>query len=122
MADSSCNNLTSLARALSQPTLNLNDMNDVTLSPTRSIPLFKCRRRKLSICNLIESVEPSPIAPEARVLVINTGGTIGMTLHDKGMANVTHSVVVFTVSQPASLLALSCCFAGGTSKPCVTVM
>ncbi|KAL3049158.1 hypothetical protein OYC64_008603 [Pagothenia borchgrevinki] len=86
MADSSCNNLTSLARALSQPTLNLNDMNDVTLSPTRSIPLFKCRRRKLSICNSIESVEPSPIAPEARVLVINTGGTIGMTLHDKVLA------------------------------------
>nr|XP_033967409.1 60 kDa lysophospholipase isoform X2 [Pseudochaenichthys georgianus] len=80
MAAPSCNNLTSLARALSQPTLNLND------SPTRSIPLSKCRRRKLSICNSTESSEPSPIAPEAHVLVINTGGTIGMTLHDQVLA------------------------------------
>ncbi|KAK5857367.1 hypothetical protein PBY51_010619 [Eleginops maclovinus] len=86
MADSSFNNLTSLARALSQPTLNLNEINDVNLSPTRSIPLFKCRRRKLSSCNSIEFVETSPISPEARVLVINTGGTIGMTLHDKVLA------------------------------------
>ncbi|KAK5886249.1 hypothetical protein CesoFtcFv8_017301 [Champsocephalus esox] len=80
MAAPSCINLTSLARALSQPTLNLND------SPTRSIPLSKCRRRKLSICNSTESSEPSPTAPEAQVLVINTGGTIGMTLHDQVLA------------------------------------
>uniref|UniRef100_A0A7N6C4U5 asparaginase n=1 Tax=Anabas testudineus TaxID=64144 RepID=A0A7N6C4U5_ANATE len=45
-----------------------------------------CRRRKLSSCNSLECVEPvtSPCA-EARVLVINTGGTIGMTLHDNGV-------------------------------------
>ncbi|KAM6969254.1 60 kDa lysophospholipase [Tautogolabrus adspersus] len=85
MADSSFNNLTSLARALSQPKLDLLESTDV--SP-RNIPLHHARRRKLSSCNSIESIEPltSPSASEARVLVINTGGTIGMTLHDNVLA------------------------------------
>uniref|UniRef100_A0A8C4EA26 asparaginase n=1 Tax=Dicentrarchus labrax TaxID=13489 RepID=A0A8C4EA26_DICLA len=45
------------------------------------------RMKRLSSCNSIECVDPvtSPSA-EARVLVINTGGTIGMTLHDNVLA------------------------------------
>ncbi|XP_029315969.1 60 kDa lysophospholipase isoform X2 [Cottoperca gobio] len=88
MADSSFNNMTSLARALSQPTLDLNEMTEVEVIPPRNIQLHRCRRRKLSSCNSIESVEPltSPSVVEARVLVINTGGTIGMTLHDNVLA------------------------------------
>ncbi|XP_060918484.1 60 kDa lysophospholipase isoform X2 [Labrus mixtus] len=86
MADSSFNNLTSLARALSQPKLDLLESPDV--GPPRNIALHPARRRKLSSCNSIESIEPltSPTTAEARVLVINTGGTIGMTLHDNVLA------------------------------------
>ncbi|XP_063354067.1 60 kDa lysophospholipase isoform X2 [Pelmatolapia mariae] len=86
MADSSTNGLTSLARALSQPSLDLIEVNDV--SPPRSLQLHAGRRRKLSSCNSIESADlvTSPCAAEARVLVINTGGTIGMTLHDDVLA------------------------------------
>ncbi|XP_049917345.1 60 kDa lysophospholipase isoform X1 [Epinephelus moara] len=85
MADSSFNNLTSLARALSQPTLNVIEANDV--GPARNV-LHPRRRRKLSSCSSFEHVETvtSPSAVEARVLVINTGGTIGMTLHDNVLA------------------------------------
>uniref|UniRef100_A0A7N6C012 asparaginase n=1 Tax=Anabas testudineus TaxID=64144 RepID=A0A7N6C012_ANATE len=85
MADSSFDNMTSLARALSQPKLDLIETNDI--HPPRNVQLHQCRRRKLSSCNSLECVEPvtSPCA-EARVLVINTGGTIGMTLHDNVLA------------------------------------
>ena len=77
-------NLTPLARALSQPQLDLPEGNDV--GPPRSIQLHPTRMRKLSSCNSLDLIEPlvSPAAAEARVLVINTGGTIGMTLHDNG--------------------------------------
>lgn len=86
MADSSTNGLTSLARALSQPSLDLIEVNDV--SPPRSLQLHPGRRRKLSSCNSIENADlvTSPCAAEARVLVINTGGTIGMTLHEDVLA------------------------------------
>uniref|UniRef100_A0A3B4ABL5 asparaginase n=1 Tax=Periophthalmus magnuspinnatus TaxID=409849 RepID=A0A3B4ABL5_9GOBI len=88
MADSvfSLNNLTSLARALSQPTLDLIDSNEI--SPPRNAQLHPTRRRKLSSCSSFDNIEPatSPGAAEARVLVINTGGTIGMTLHDNVLA------------------------------------
>lgn len=82
MADSSFNNLTDLARALSQPSLDLIESNDI--SPSRSVQVHPRRRRKLSSCSSFDSNDPltSPCAAEARVLVINTGGTIGMTLHD----------------------------------------
>ncbi|KAJ0063138.1 hypothetical protein NL108_012605 [Boleophthalmus pectinirostris] len=87
MADStfSLNNLTSLARALSQPTLNAIEPNEI--SPQRNAQLHPTRRRKLSSCSSFDNIEPvtSPSA-EARVLVINTGGTIGMTLHDNVLA------------------------------------
>lgn len=79
-------NLTPLARALSQPQLVLTETT-VDVSP-RSLPLAlqPSRRRKLTSVNSIESLESltSPSAAEARVLVINTGGTIGMTLRDDG--------------------------------------
>lgn len=79
MADSSFDNLTPLARALSHPKLD----EGTEACP----PLHTCRRRKLLSCKSTESVEPatSPSAvTEARVLVLNTGGTIGMTIHDDG--------------------------------------
>lgn len=78
-------NLTSLARALSQPQMDLSDASNDGF-PSR-VSMQPSRRRKLSSCNSLESVEQqlaSPSAAEARVLVINTGGTIGMTLHDNG--------------------------------------
>uniref|UniRef100_A0A4W6F6U3 asparaginase n=1 Tax=Lates calcarifer TaxID=8187 RepID=A0A4W6F6U3_LATCA len=85
MADTSFNNMTSLARALSQPKLDLIEPNDVFT--TRAAQVYPCRRRKLSSCNSVESLETlTPPAAEARVLVINTGGTIGMTLHDNVLA------------------------------------
>ncbi|XP_047193577.1 60 kDa lysophospholipase isoform X2 [Scophthalmus maximus] len=92
MADSSFDNLTSLARALSHPKLELSEPSDV--SPTRGAQLQPCRRRKLSSCTSLESVEPltSPTA-EARVLVINTGGTIGMTIHDNVLAPTANALV-----------------------------
>nr|XP_020446656.1 60 kDa lysophospholipase isoform X2 [Monopterus albus] len=92
MADSSLDNMTSLARALSQPKLDMKEVNDVG-SP-RNIPLHPCRRRKLSGCNSPESFD-SVISPsaEARVLVINTGGTIGMTLHDDVLAPKANALV-----------------------------
>ncbi|KAM3594180.1 uncharacterized protein V6R79_003669 [Siganus canaliculatus] len=81
-------NLTSLARALSQPQLVDVAEGSIDACTPRNIPLHPTRRRKLSSCASIESVEPlsSPSATEARVLVINTGGTIGMTLHDNVLA------------------------------------
>ncbi|XP_008281682.1 60 kDa lysophospholipase isoform X2 [Stegastes partitus] len=87
MADSSFNSLTSLARALSQPTLDMIEVNDSVFT-TRNVQRHPSRRRKLSSCNSIEITDPvtSPSAAEARVLVINTGGTIGMTLHDDVLA------------------------------------
>ncbi|XP_075874260.1 60 kDa lysophospholipase isoform X2 [Nelusetta ayraudi] len=79
--------LTSLARALSQPQMDLSDAASDAF-PAR-VSLQPSRRRKLSSCTSLESVEQqlaSPSASEARVLVINTGGTIGMTLHDNVLA------------------------------------
>ncbi|XP_068607991.1 60 kDa lysophospholipase [Brachionichthys hirsutus] len=80
-------NLTSLARALSQPQLDVTELM-ADSCPPRTLPLQLPRRRKLSSCNSSESLEllASPAAAEARVLVINTGGTIGMTLHDNVLA------------------------------------
>lgn len=82
-------NLTSLARALSQPQMDLSDASSDGF-PAR-LSMQPSRRRKLSSCNSLESVEQQLASPssaaaaaEARVLVINTGGTIGMTLHDNG--------------------------------------
>lgn len=79
-------NLSSLGRALSQPQLNLSPEGASEASAPRGAPAHLSRRRKLSSCNSLESLEQlaSPTTTEARVLVINTGGTIGMTLHDNG--------------------------------------
>lgn len=84
MADS---NPTVLARALSHSHL---DAVDGDVCPPRSVMVHPPRRRQLSSCASIESVEPrSPTSvAEARVLVINTGGTIGMTLQDQGSSSV----------------------------------
>lgn len=79
-----------LGRALSHPTLI--ETNDVA-SP--NVQLHPCRRRKLSSCSSLEKLDlvASPCGNESRVLVINTGGTIGMTLHDKGYAPKANTLV-----------------------------
>ncbi|XP_023273044.1 60 kDa lysophospholipase isoform X3 [Seriola lalandi dorsalis] len=84
MADSSLQNLTSLARALSQPKLYSSEGDD---SSTRNTQHQLCRRKKLSSCSSSELIESATQhTGEARVLVINTGGTIGMTVHDNVLA------------------------------------
>ncbi|XP_061824807.1 60 kDa lysophospholipase isoform X2 [Nerophis lumbriciformis] len=86
MADTSPNTLTSLARALSHHKLDLLESNEVVLP--RNSQVHPCRRRQLSSCGSLDSSEQasSPSAAEARVLVVNTGGTIGMTLLDNVLA------------------------------------
>ncbi|XP_076833776.1 60 kDa lysophospholipase isoform X3 [Brachyhypopomus gauderio] len=71
---------TSLARALSSATLNQLDQCDVFQSQT-SLCRMGQRRRRISSSHSGDSADVSPSA-EARVLVINTGGTIGMMYHD----------------------------------------
>lgn len=89
--------LTSLARALSQPQMDLSDApSDAS---TARVSMQPSRRRKLSSCSSLEIAEQqlaSPSAAEARVLVINTGGTIGMTMHDNG--NKTINVIIKPMS------------------------
>ncbi|KAM9341418.1 60 kDa lysophospholipase isoform 2-T2 [Symphorus nematophorus] len=86
MADSS---RTSLARALSGAQLDTTEGTPDGCARSSCVQLQPTRRRKLSSCNAVEpcnaSVNASP-ASEVRVLVINTGGTIGMTLHDNVLA------------------------------------
>ncbi|XP_070972867.1 60 kDa lysophospholipase-like isoform X1 [Oncorhynchus clarkii lewisi] len=75
--------MTSLARALSHSRLSQPDQS-VFKSHTsvyRSNVVQPGRRRRLSSSNSVESLDVSPCA-EARVLVINTGGTIGMMYHN----------------------------------------
>ncbi|TNM95457.1 hypothetical protein fugu_016540 [Takifugu bimaculatus] len=81
-------NLSSLGRALSQPQLNLSLDSAPEVPAPRGALTHPSRRRKLSSCNSLESLEQltSPTTSEAHVLVINTGGTIGMTLHDNVLA------------------------------------
>ncbi|XP_014042300.1 60 kDa lysophospholipase isoform X2 [Salmo salar] len=76
--------MTSLTRALSHSRLSQLDQSDVFKSQTsfyRSNVAQPGRRRRLSSSNSVESLDVSPCA-EARVLVINTGGTIGMMYHN----------------------------------------
>ncbi|XP_032403208.1 60 kDa lysophospholipase isoform X3 [Xiphophorus hellerii] len=79
-----------LGRALSHPTLI--ETNDVSPS---NVQLHPSRRRKLSSYSSVENLDlvTSPCGNESRVLVINTGGTIGMTLHDKGYAPTANALV-----------------------------
>ena len=80
--------MTSLARALSHTHLHSLDQSDVfssQMSPCRS-GISQVRRRRISSATSIDS-EMSPSA-EAKVLVINTGGTIGMMTHNNGKINV----------------------------------
>ncbi|KAJ8290384.1 hypothetical protein GJAV_G00012180, partial [Gymnothorax javanicus] len=77
--------MSSLGRALSHSGLNQMDRSNVFLSQTsihRASLTQQGRRSRLSSSNAsMESPEMSPVA-EARVLVINTGGTIGMMYHN----------------------------------------
>uniref|UniRef100_A0A3Q3VKH0 asparaginase n=1 Tax=Mola mola TaxID=94237 RepID=A0A3Q3VKH0_MOLML len=74
--------MTSLARALAQPQLEPTGASDAC-SP-RGVPLVPSRRRQLWSCPSLHPASPNVL--EVRVLVVNTGGTIGMTLHDNGLA------------------------------------
>ncbi|KAL7873198.1 hypothetical protein AOLI_G00122690 [Acnodon oligacanthus] len=78
---SSADNMTSLARALSHSTLNQLDQSDVFQSQTSLCRMGQGRRRAISSSQSVDSLDMSPSA-EARVLVINTGGTIGMMYHN----------------------------------------
>ncbi|CAG5866400.1 unnamed protein product [Menidia menidia] len=90
MADTNGGSITPLARELSQPRL----ASAYDASPTGP-QLHPCRMRKLSSCASLDKTEPgrSPCAAEARVLVLNTGGTIGMTLHDNVLAPKANALV-----------------------------
>lgn len=74
---------TSLGRALSHSRLNQLDQSDVFQSQTSLSrgTMGQGRRRRKSSTTSLESLDISPSA-EARVLVINTGGTIGMMYHN----------------------------------------
>ncbi|XP_077412003.1 60 kDa lysophospholipase isoform X2 [Vanacampus margaritifer] len=86
MANTPPNTLTPLARALSHHKLDSAESNEV-VSP-RNTQVHPCRRRQLTSCGSFDGNElaSSPSAAEARVLVINTGGTIGMVLLDNVLA------------------------------------
>ncbi|XP_062253114.1 60 kDa lysophospholipase isoform X2 [Platichthys flesus] len=88
--------MTPLAHALSQTKLDLSDSSDI--SPTRA-QLQTCRRRKLSSCS---SLETSKLvhAAERNVLVLNTGGTIGMTMHPGGLAPEPNALVNYLRKLP----------------------
>ncbi|XP_072221015.1 60 kDa lysophospholipase isoform X2 [Leuresthes tenuis] len=92
MADTTSCSKTSLARELSQPILGLIEGSD-SYSPESY--LHRLRRRKLSSSTSVEGVGSLPATPdiETRVLVINTGGTIGMTLHDNVLAPKPNALV-----------------------------
>ncbi|XP_061699516.1 60 kDa lysophospholipase isoform X2 [Syngnathoides biaculeatus] len=87
MANTPPNTLTRLARALSHHKLDGIESNEV-VSP-RNAQVHPCRRRQLTSCSSLDGLADlatSPSVAEARVLVINTGGTIGMTLLDNVLA------------------------------------
>ncbi|XP_053365814.1 60 kDa lysophospholipase isoform X3 [Clarias gariepinus] len=73
---------TSLARALSHTTLSQIDQSDASQSQSSLYRMGVSRRRRVSASLSVDSVDVSPSA-EARVLVINTGGTIGMMYHNE---------------------------------------
>ncbi|KAM4724089.1 60 kDa lysophospholipase [Anableps anableps] len=80
-----------LGGALSHPTPV--DTNNVS-SP--NVQVHQSRRRKLTNCSSVENLDRSVTSPcdnESRVLVINTGGTIGMTLHETGYAPKANALV-----------------------------
>ncbi|XP_035388948.1 60 kDa lysophospholipase isoform X3 [Electrophorus electricus] len=72
--------MTSLARALSSTTLNqLEQAEAIQSQPSVCRMGQGWRRRRVSSSQSVDSVDA---IAEARVLVINTGGTIGMMYHD----------------------------------------
>ncbi|XP_030641905.1 60 kDa lysophospholipase isoform X2 [Chanos chanos] len=91
----SAGDMTSLGRALSSTRLNQLDQSDVFQSQTslhRSNVGQQVRRRRISSSTSVESLEVYPCA-ERRVLVINTGGTIGMMYHNNVLAPEPNALV-----------------------------
>ncbi|XP_066536753.1 60 kDa lysophospholipase isoform X2 [Hoplias malabaricus] len=84
--------MTSLARALSHTTLNQLDHSDVFQSQSSLCRLGQGRRRTRSCSQSADSGDVSPSA-EAKVLVINTGGTIGMMYHNNVLSPEPNALV-----------------------------
>ncbi|CAH2328630.1 60 kDa lysophospholipase [Pelobates cultripes] len=80
--------VTSLSQALSHTRLDLLDQDNMAAAPPRPSAPPAIRKRRLSksqsLSGSLESL--NGMASEARVLVINTGGTIGMTVHNEVLA------------------------------------
>lgn len=91
---SSVSELTLLARALSNPKLSHAESLDGHPNAIRNFTPHGSRRKfssSNSLSELDSSIVFSPCS-EARVLVINTGGTIGMKIQDDG--NYTHVLIL----------------------------
>ncbi|KAF7704444.1 hypothetical protein HF521_021516 [Silurus meridionalis] len=73
--------MTSLARALSHTTLSQLDQSDAFQSQSSMYRMCASSRRRISASQGVDSMDVS-LSAEARVLVINTGGTIGMMYHN----------------------------------------
>lgn len=92
----STGDMTSLARALSHTTLSQLDQSDVFQSQSSLYRMGISRRRRVSAGQSVDSEDVSPSA-EARVLVINTGGTIGMMYHNDGKLTSYSALCFLTV-------------------------
>lgn len=89
----SSGDVTALARALSHT-----DQSDSFQSQSSLYRMGASRKRRISSGQSVDSTDVNPGA-EARVLVLNTGGTIGMMYHNDGKP--THPrYFVFSLQQP----------------------
>lgn len=87
--------MTTLGRALSQVCFN-HDLHSQACTTDRSNAPQECRRRRLSSSGSVVSLERCPDA-EVRVMVINTGGTIGMTYQNNGNRTPVRTFTAFFV-------------------------
>ncbi|KPP63065.1 60 kDa lysophospholipase-like [Scleropages formosus] len=98
----------SLGTALSHTRLNQLEHSDVCLqsqvSAHRGGAAPSCRRRRLSSSASVESLTELSPSAEARVLVINTGGTIGMMYHNNGKARVSRPREFVLCPEPNALV------------------
>uniref|UniRef100_W5N5I7 asparaginase n=1 Tax=Lepisosteus oculatus TaxID=7918 RepID=W5N5I7_LEPOC len=88
--------MSSLGKALSHTSLDRLESDGLQFqaAPSRTGGTQTCRRRRLSNAQSSDSLE-GPVSPatEARVLVINTGGTIGMVYHENVLAPQPNALV-----------------------------
>ena len=102
MKSTSVSDMTSLARALSSSGSHERDQNDEFHSQTNfgrgSVPHLGRKRKLMGCGNAVHSCE------EVCVLVINTGGTIGMTLKDGGKWSLNTRTVPLAITASYGLL------------------